>query len=134
MKALGALYLSRNQIESLLPLAELPKLHALYLDKNKVSDVGPLKGLRWLERLDLKDNQVKDISALADMTELRFTFLERNQLTDLSTLLEMAKKDIAGERRFAPYWKLYTDGNPLSEAGNAQLVELSKLGVRVNPK
>jgi Leucine-rich repeat (LRR) protein len=82
--------------------------------------------------LDLKENQIKDISALTEMTELRFTFLERNQLPELSTLVDMAKKDLAGERRFAPYWKLYLTGNPLNEAGKSQVLELAKLGVRVS--
>jgi Leucine-rich repeat (LRR) protein len=131
LKALGFLELTQNQIESVAPLAEMTKLHALYLDKNKISDISPLKGLRWMERLGLRDNQIKDISALADMADLRFTFLERNQLSELTTLVEMAKKDVAGERRFAPYWRLYLAGNPLNDTGKAQLQELAKLGVRV---
>ena len=49
----------------------------------------------------------------------------------LKTLVEMAKKDLAGEKRFAPYWNVYIGGNPLSDAGKAQLEELAKLGVRV---
>jgi len=53
-------------------------------------------------------------------------------LTDLSVLQEMAKKDLAGERRFAPYWKLYLAGNPLSDTGKTQAQELAKQGVRVN--
>lgn len=130
LKALLNLYASRNQIESVAALAEMPKVISLYLEKNKVSDITPLKSLR-LERLDLKDNQVKDVSPLKDMTELRYTFLERNQLTDLSPLVEMAKKDAAGERRFAPYWNLYLAGNPLGDAGKAQVAELAKIGVRV---
>ena len=111
-------------------MADLPKLAALYLEKNKISDISSLKSQRWLERLDLKDNQLKDISPLSGMTELRFTFLERNQLTDLAPLVEMAKKDAAGEKRFAPYWNLYLEGNPLTDAGKAQVVELTKIGVR----
>ena len=87
-----------------------------------------------MERLDLKDNQIKDLSPLSEMTELKYTFLERNQITDLSTLVEMAKKDIAGEKRFAPYWKLYPNGNPLSESGKAQLVSLTKFGVRIEER
>jgi internalin A len=130
LKALQNLYLSRNQIESLAPLAEVSKVYSLYLEKNKITDITPLKSLR-LERVDLKDNQVKDVSALKDMTELRYTFLERNQITDLSPLVEMAKKDVAGERRFAPYWNLYLTGNPLAAAGKDQIAELVKLGVRV---
>ncbi|WP_010584069.1 leucine-rich repeat domain-containing protein [Schlesneria paludicola] len=131
LKALTSLYLSRNQVESVQPLAEMTKLHAIYLDKNKISDISPLKTLKWLERIDLKDNQIKDLSALSEMKELRFTFLERNQITELGTLVEMAKKDTAGERRFAPYWRLFLAGNPLNETGKAQLAELKTLGVRV---
>jgi internalin A len=127
LKALQNLYLSRNQVESVAPIAELTKV---YLEKNKVSDITPLKALR-LERLDLKDNQVKDVTPLKDMTELRYTFLERNQLSDLSPLVEMAKKDAAGERRFAPYWNLYLAGNPLSANFKGEFAGLIKAGVRV---
>ena len=101
------------------------------MEKNKVSDASPLKAQRWLERLDLKDNQLKDVSALSGMTELRYLFLERNQIGDLAPLVEMAKKDAAGERRFAPYWNLYLAGNPVSDASKAQVAELAKIGVRV---
>ena len=117
--------------QAVAPVADLPKLAALYLEKNKISDITPLKSQRWLERLDLKDNQIKDISPLSGMTELRYTFLERNQLTDLAPLVEMAKKDAAGEKRFAPYWNLYLAGNPLTDASKAQIAELAKIGVRV---
>jgi Leucine-rich repeat (LRR) protein len=130
LKALQNLYLSNNQIDSIAPLAELTKVYSLYLDKNKLTDITPLKGLR-LERVDLKDNQLKDISPLKDMTELRYTFLERNQISDITPLVEMAKKDAAGERRFAPYWNLFIAGNPWSDASKAQIPDLIKVGVRV---
>lgn len=131
LKALNALYLTRNEVESLAPVAGLPKLVAIYVDKNKVSDISPLKSVKWLERIGLNDNQVKDLSPLSELTELRWTFLSRNQIADLSPLVEMAKRDLAGEKRFAPYWNVYVGGNPLSDAGKAQLDELAKLGVRV---
>jgi internalin A len=131
LKALNALYLTRNEVESLAPVAGLPKLVAIYVDKNKVSDISPLKSVKWLERIGLNDNQVKDLSPLADLTELRWTFLSRNQISDLSPLVEMAKKDLAGEKRFAPYWNVYIGGNPLSDAAKAQMDELARLGVRV---
>jgi internalin A len=51
-------------------------------------------------------------------------------LTDLGVLVEMAKKDAAGEKRFAPFWYVDVTGNPLSDAAKgAQLGELRKLGV-----
>jgi hypothetical protein len=43
-------------------------------------------------------------------------------------LVEMAKKDAAGEKRFAPFCKIYLQENPLSDAAKgAQAEELKKL-------
>lgn len=134
LKALNALYLTNNEVESLAPVAELPKLVAVYVQKNKVADISPLKSVKWLERIDLRDNQVKDLSPLSNLTELRYSLLSRNQIAEVAPLVEMAKKDLAGEKRFAPYWNVYIGGNPLSDAGKAQLAELEKLGVRVTDK
>ena len=90
---------------------------------------------RRLANLDLQDNQVEDMSALSGLTELRFTFLQNNQIKDFTPLIEMAKKDAAGERRFAPYWKLYPDGNPIDAAQrDKQLAALKKIGIRINWK
>jgi hypothetical protein len=77
---------------------------------------------------------VQDLSPLSGFTELRFTFLGGNQITDLAPLVAMAKADIEGPQRFAPYWKLYLGENPLSDAAKGQVEELKKLGVRVDPK
>ena len=47
----------------------------------------------------------------------------------------MARKDAEGKKRFAPYWKLYLDGNPIDAAKrDQQVAELKKIGVRVNWK
>ena len=45
----------------------------------------------------------------------------------------MAKNDVEGPQRFAPYWMLYVDVDPLPEAAKKQIEELRRLGVRVNP-
>ena len=87
--------------------------------------------MKWLERIGLNDNQVKDISPLAGLTELRYTFLKGNPIAEVGSFVEMAKKDLAGEKRFAPYWNVYVTNASLSDAGKAQLAELTKLGVRV---
>ncbi len=129
---LRSLYLSGNQVESLAPLAEVSKLTSLYLDGNKVSDLSPIANLKWIELLGLKNNQISDLSPLAGFTELRYTFLQGNPLQDLSPLVEMAKKDVDGEKRFAPYWFLYLDADSLPDAAKAQVAELESLGVRVN--
>jgi internalin A len=132
-KKLSALYLSRNKVADVKPLEGLPKLSSLYLEGNQVKDVSPLSKIRWLANLDLQGNQIEDVSPLAGLTELRFTFLQNNKIKDFGPLVEMAKKDTAGEKRFAPYWKLYLDGNPI-DAGqrDGQVAELKKAGVRVN--
>ncbi|MGZ0170420.1 MAG: leucine-rich repeat domain-containing protein, partial [Planctomycetales bacterium] len=135
LKKLSALYLSRNEVASVEPLKNLTKLSSLYLGKNKIKDVKPLSGLKWLANLDLRDNQVADVGPLSKLTDLRFTFLQNNQIKDFSPLIEMAKKDAAGDRRFAPYWKLYPDGNPIDAAQrDKQLAALKEIGVRVNWK
>ncbi|HLQ46498.1 MAG TPA: hypothetical protein VK137_17270, partial [Planctomycetaceae bacterium] len=61
-------------------------------------------------------------------------FLGGNQISDLAPLVAMAKADAEGPQRFAPYWKLYLAENPLSDAAKAQIEELKKHGVRVDPK
>ena len=115
------------------PLEGLPKLSSLYLEGNQIKDVAPLAKIRWLANLDLNGNQVEDISPLAGLTELRFTFLQNNKLKDFGPLVEMAKKDAAGKKRFAPYWKLYLDGNPIdAPKRDTQVAELKKAGVRIN--
>jgi hypothetical protein len=59
-------------------------------------------------------------------------FLKNNKITDLKVLVEMAKKDFAGQKRFAPFWRVYLAGNPLSdEAKTKQVEELKKYGTRV---
>jgi hypothetical protein len=45
----------------------------------------------------------------------------------------MAKNDVEGPQRFAPYWMLFLDVDALPEAARPQVEELRKLGVRVNP-
>ena len=44
----------------------------------------------------------------------------------------MAKKDFEGPKRFAPFWRVYLAGNPLSEEAKTKQVEaLKKYGTRV---
>jgi hypothetical protein len=128
-----SLYLSTNKIKSIAAVAGLEKLAALYVDHNEISDISPVKGLKWLERLDLRKNAVADLSPLAGLTELRYTMLQENKVTDLAILVEMAKKDAAGEKRFAPFWKLYLKANPLTDAAKTtQVAELKTYNVRVD--
>jgi Leucine-rich repeat (LRR) protein len=84
--------------------------------------------------LDLRENQVEDLSPLSGLTELRHLMLDRNKITSLAVLVEMAKKDLEGPKRFAPFWNIYLEGNPLGEDAQQQLEELKSLGARIHLK
>ena len=121
-----SLYLSNNKVTDLKPLAKLEKVWSLYLDGNQVKD------LSWLSDLDLSGNQVENLAPLKEHDEFKHLLLVNNKIKDLGVLVEMAKKDIEGQRSFAPFWNVYLDGNPLSDEAKKQVEELKKLGVRVH--
>lgn len=133
MKPMGSLDLSNNRIKNVAPLASLVKVHALYLPNNPIADFKPLSALKNLERLDLRGTGLSDLSPLAEHTEWKYLFLDDNKISDLSPLVTAAKKDFEGQKRFAPFWRLYIGNNPLSEdAKTKQLDELKKYGTRVH--
>jgi internalin A len=129
---LRSLYLSRNKISDLAPLHGLEKLWSLYLDGNQVTDLKPIETLKGLDRLDIKDNQVTELAPIAGYTELRYLFLQNNKISDLGVLVTMAEKDNAGQKSFAPFWRVYLAGNPLGAAAKGEQVEkLKAAGVRL---
>lgn len=129
---LTALYLSKNQITDATPLGGLKKLWSLYLNGNKITDIKPLANLKNLSSLDLRANGITDISPLAGGTEYRYLFLDNNKITDVAVLVNMAAKDAAAQKRFAPFWRIYLTGNPLSAAARKnQLPALAGHGGRV---
>ena len=57
---------------------------------------------------------------------------KRNKIADLTPLVEAAQADAKGDRRWAPYLRLFLAGNPLSEdAKTKQLAALKEAGVRL---
>jgi len=125
--ALNSLYLSGNAVADLSPLAGMERLWSLYIDGNNVTDLAPVAGMKWLSTLDARRNKIKDLTPLAGLTNLKYLMLDGNQISDLTPLVTMAKKDAAGEKRFAPYWQVWLGGNPLSGAAKStQLAELKK--------
>lgn len=132
MENMRSLYLSKNSIQDLGPIAGLTKIWSLYVDHNKIAELKPLAKLAWLSSLDLRNNQISDLSPLAELTELRYLMLDHNQVTDLEVLVNMAEQDAGGEQRFAPFWKLYLGGNPLTDAAKStQVKKLEELGADV---
>jgi Leucine-rich repeat (LRR) protein len=87
-----------------------------------------------MERLWLDGTGISDLSPIAGMTELTYLGLDNNKVTDLTVLIEMGKKDLADptKTRFAPFWKIYLKGNPLSDAAKTtQLEELKKVSQKI---
>lgn len=133
LTAMRSLYLAQNQIKDVKAVEGMEKLWSLYLDGNQVTDLAPLAKLKWLSSLGLAGNGVTDIGPLTGLTEWKYLFLQNNKLADLGPLVEMAKKDREGQMRFAPFWRVYLGGNPLSDdAKTKQVEELKKLGTRVD--
>jgi len=128
---LSALYLSGNRISNINAIQNLHKLSSLYLDGNKVSDLKPLADIRNLSSLDLSGNRVSDLSPISNMKYLQYLSLNSNHLSDLKPLVAMSKKDVEGEKSFAPYLFLAVDGNPLSAVAKTQLAELKGYGARL---
>jgi hypothetical protein len=66
------------------------------------------------------------------LNSLRRISLRNNQISDIGPLVEMADKDFNGEDRFARYWTVSLQGNPLSEqAKTSQIKALEKYSLRI---
>ena len=135
MKNLRSLYLSYNKITDMKPVSGLSKIWSISLAGNKVTNLQPLAKLKWLSTLDLTGNGVTDLKHLAKLTELRYLMLGKNKIKDISVLVAMAQKDSKGSQRFAPFWRIYLNGNPLDKKkSKGQIESLSKLGAKISMK
>jgi internalin A len=126
------LELSRNKVSDISALAGFKGAVAIYLRDNPVTDLKPLAELKKLQRLDVRGCGLSDLSPLKNLTEWTYLMLDNNKITDIALLVEMAKADAAGQKRFAPFWNVYLHGNPLSDAGKAQVEELKKISPRIS--
>lgn len=130
---LATLLVSHNDLTDLSPAFGLPKLHSLHFDGNRVAKLKGIAGLRRLDLLSASGNRISDLEPLTGLTDLRLLILENNRLRDLQPLVAMAEKDAGGERRFAPFLRLYVKGNRLDgKKAQRQLEQLRSLGVKVN--
>ena len=132
LEALNSAYLAGNQISDLSAVKDLQKLWTLDVAGNSVSDVGPVGSLKRLASLILDDNSVSDLAPLAPLTSLQRLSLRNNKISDIGVLAEMAQKDIAGDSRFARYWAVSLQGNPLSKKSkNAHAKALQEYSFRI---
>lgn len=121
LKRLQYLELSGNQVEDISPLAGLTAMNSLYLANNEISDISAVSGMTRLWSLYLEGNQVEDVSPVKELPGLQRLALDDNQISDISSLIEMAEKDVDGKDRFARYWRVTLDGNPLPAEEVAEL-------------
>lgn len=134
LSKLSALYIAKNKIADLAPLAKLERLSSLDLAHNEVVDLKPLTNAGILSLLKLTGNKISDITPLARPLSVRLLLLEDNKLTDLAPFVASVKADAEGEKRFAPFLRLYLKGNPLSEeAKKKQIDALKAAGVKIDP-
>ncbi|RMF39037.1 MAG: hypothetical protein D6753_14695 [Planctomycetota bacterium] len=131
MTNMRSLYLSENRIEDISVVKHMPKIWTLYLAGNPVQDFAPISQLKWLSSLDLSHCKLSDLEFLRPLTELKYVNLRNNEIADLSVLVEMAEQDT--DRRFAPFWRIYLEGNPLDgEKVQQQIARLKELGARIS--
>ena len=133
--ALNSLYAAGNAIVSIEPVAKLQKLWSLDLSRNKIEDIAPVAQLNRLSQLGLADNLIIDISPIPPGNGMYSTYLSGNKIVDIAPLVKLAQTDAEGDRRFASFWRLYLNDNPLSDQSKTEGLEsLRKAGVRLNPK
>ena len=82
----GFFALTRSQIQSLIPIAELIGIKDLRLFENRIQDLTPLIGLTQLSVLDLSYNQIQDLTPLAGLNQLSWLALQGNPIRDLKPL------------------------------------------------
>ncbi len=137
---LNQLYLSRNRISDLTPLADLSlgsleladnlisdvdalggmsDLYYLRLESNLIADIAALDGLTGVSHLNLGDNQLVDISALANMQQMQGLELYENEIEDISALAGMGEMHF-----FQAYQNKISDLGPLSSLASLTVLEL----------
>lgn len=132
---LAALLVSHNNLADVSPAFGLPRLNSLHLDGNRVRSLEGIGGLKRLDLLSVANNRISKLEPLKELTNLRFLSLEENRVRDMQPLLDMAEQDAQGERRFAPFLRLFLQGNRLDgKKARAQLEQLRKTGVKVHPE
>lgn len=123
---LSALYLGSNAITDIAPLETLTGLASLHLEKNQITNIGALGKITRISTLDISDNPIVDLSPLKTSTDLRLFIAERCKVADLQPLVDWLKADSEGQKRVAPFLRLYVSGNPLNDAAKGPQTEALK--------
>jgi len=130
---LASIYLSANRLASVAPLTNLPRVATLYIDHNKIRSIQGFGAFRNLTLLSAAHNGISDVSPLSGIRAPSFLQLSDNRIRDLSPLHRWMTPDLEKTRNFAPFVRVYLEGNPLSKQSKVQLEELKAKGARINP-
>ena len=122
MTNLTQLWLEKNSISDISPLANLTNLTQLLLGGNSVSDISPLSNLTNLTQLWLEKNIISDISPIANLTNLTQLLLDNNSISDISPLANLTNLT-----------QLFLNNNSISDISVlSHLASLAKLSLNVN--
>jgi internalin A len=78
--------ISHNEIELLSHLVSLIHLKSLFIEKNRVTDISPIASMQSLEKLYCGGNQLRSISPLIDLRHIREFDADDNNITDLKPM------------------------------------------------
>jgi Leucine-rich repeat (LRR) protein len=130
---LASIYLSANRLASIAPLTNLPRVATLYVDHNRIRSIEGLGSFRNLMMLSAAHNGIADLSPLAGLRAPSYLELSHNKVRDLAPLQRWMAADLGKTRNFAPFVRIYLEGNPLSKASKSIVDDLKAKGARINP-
>lgn len=129
LEKMNSLYLTDNRIKDISSLAGLKKVWSLYVGDNVIEDISVVGQLPWLQSLEIRDNGLKSLAGLESIRDVRFLDMRNNKVSDLGPLVAACERDAKGDSRFAPFLRLYLEGN--EGIKKDQLEALKKIGVRL---
>lgn len=134
MVKMQSLYAGGNRFKKLEPILACKKLWTLDVAGSPVEDWGSIGELKGLQTLNLKGCGAKSLEFTKSLRELRLLIAGDNPDLDLTHLADACEADAQGDRRFAPYLRLYVDETLLKSENQSSVIErLRKVGVRINP-
>jgi len=134
MVKMQSLYASGNKFKKLEPILPLKKLWTLDVSGSPIEDAGVIGELKGLQTINIKGCAIKSLEFTRSLREVRLLIASGNENLDLNPLADACEADAQGERRFAPYLRLYLDDTLLKNEPQATAVgRLQKVGVRINP-
>ena len=93
--------------------------------------IAGLENLKWLTTVSLSDNRISDLTPLTQLRAPSLILLQNNKISDLKPLHAAARADLAGSKNWAPFLRLYLQGNRLSSGSRKLAAELEKEGMRI---